>query len=303
MNKTIWLLALLALSLASFGCDDKTKAVTRGRLKDAWSQISDRDYVRVRGIGVAPLSAKGSTHRRGLSRQAGLVAARYEGLSLIKGVSIHGGLTVGKLMETNSQITEVANRIIRGMEEIKTEWTADDGAVVTLELRRDMIEKLILEDQKWEPLTDREKVELETRQLEAKAKMGVQIVWNSEYEGGRTPGKALGLGLLVPGLGQIYADADGAGGGGGYYTFVLVGSLAGAGVYFMEPHEVGGVRSDGTREKMRTPGYGIPLLVGAAALHVWGAVDGMRSVRKTGAGYFKVEADGAGARVRYVKRF
>lgn len=293
----VGLMALVCLT----GCDDKTKAVTRGRLKDAWAQISDKDYVRTRGIGVPPLKAQGVTHRRGLSRGAALTMARFEMLALIKGVTIHGGLTVGDLMQSNSKITEVANRIIRGAEEIQSEWTADDGAVVTLELRRSMIEKLILEDQRWEPPTEREQFEQENLRLEAKAKGGVNYVWNDSFEGGRTPGKALGLGLLVPGLGQVYADG-GTTGSIGYYTFALVGGLAGAGVHFMEPHEVGGARADGTREKLRSPEIGTALLVAAGALHVWGAVDGMNSVHKKG-GYFRVEPTGSGAKISFVNRF
>ncbi len=142
---------ILFLTILLSGCHGIDKAVVGGKLKDLWPQVSDSSFLRVRGVGVPTEKAVGFTRRRGLSRNAALVSARYEMLAVIKGVKVGGGLTVGQLMQTDAKINEVANRIISGAAEVQSEWAADDGCVVTLELKRDLIESLIQRDSSQEP--------------------------------------------------------------------------------------------------------------------------------------------------------
>lgn len=144
---------ILLLVLLLSGCHEVDKAVVGGKLKDFWPQVSNDEFLRVRGVGVPPEKAVGFTRRRGLSRNSALVSARYEMLAVIKGVKVGGGLTVGQLMQTNSKIGEVANRIVSGATEVQSEWAADDGCVVTLELKRDLIESLIERDAQYEPMS------------------------------------------------------------------------------------------------------------------------------------------------------
>jgi len=134
----------LCLVLLS-GCASIPRATIQGQIADAWTQISTKEYIRVRGIGAVDHGVHGPTRRRGLSRDAALVAARYNLLALIKGVRISGGITVAQLMEKDSLIREIANEVVSGGEEVVTEWTRDGGCVVTLELKRSKVEKLIQE--------------------------------------------------------------------------------------------------------------------------------------------------------------
>lgn len=135
----------LALLVGAVACAHAPRSTRAGKLLDLWTQVSDRSYLRVRGIGAVPLAAKGQTARRGHSRNAALAAARYELLSVIRGVKLEGGISIGHLMERDSLIKEIANAVVAGGEEVSTEWLADDGCVVLLELRRARVEQLIRE--------------------------------------------------------------------------------------------------------------------------------------------------------------
>ncbi len=141
-------LALLAVLLS--GCASVPRATSGGKVLDLWGQVSNKAYIRVRGIGATKPTAVGLTARRGASRDAALVAARYQLLSVIKGVKLEGGITMAQLMEKDSLIREIADEVVSGGDEVKTEWLADDGCVVTLELRRSKVERLINEKSKRE---------------------------------------------------------------------------------------------------------------------------------------------------------
>lgn len=142
MNKgMIAALALVAVGLS--GCGGVNRSLSKGEVSDVWSKVSDKDTIRVRGIGVPPQGTASLTQRRGLAREAALVNARYESLALLRGIKVTGGLSVGKLMEKDSHIKEIANQVIAGMEEVQVEWAKDDGAVVLLELKRDKLERML----------------------------------------------------------------------------------------------------------------------------------------------------------------
>jgi len=135
--------ALSAIMIS--GCASVPRATEGGQLKSFWGKISSRDYVRTRGVGAAPAKTQGLTARRGASRSAALVDARYNLLATIKGVRVSAGVTVAQLMERDSIVRELANDMVNGGDEILTEWTADDGCVSTLELKRSTVERLIQE--------------------------------------------------------------------------------------------------------------------------------------------------------------
>ncbi len=141
MNKGIVVLALVAAALT--GCGGVNRSLSKGEVKDVWEKVSDKDTIRVRGIGVAPTGIASQTQRRGLSRNAALVNARYEALALLRGIKVTGGLNVGSLIEKDSHIKEVANAVIAGMEEVQVEFSKDDGAVVLLELERSKLERML----------------------------------------------------------------------------------------------------------------------------------------------------------------
>jgi hypothetical protein len=135
---------IFAVLWSSSACSKVNRSLSKGEVKSLWEQVSDKDTIRVRGIGVPPEGTKSLTQRRGLSRNAALVNARYEALALLRGVKLTGGLSVASLMEKDSRIREIANQVIAGMEEVQVEWASDDGAVVLLELKRDKLEKMLV---------------------------------------------------------------------------------------------------------------------------------------------------------------
>lgn len=139
-----YLAQIIVLGLLS-GCAGVPRATQGGRVLDIWSQVSTKDFIRVRGIGAVGTGIRGLTARRGASRNAALVSARYELLAVIKGVKLDGGITMAQLIEKDSLIREIANEVVSGGDEVKTEWLIDDGCVVTLELKRSKVERLIKE--------------------------------------------------------------------------------------------------------------------------------------------------------------
>ena len=138
------IVAVIALSVLT-GCASLPRATKDGELKSLWTKISTKDFIRVRGVGAVPPGVVGRTAKRGASRNAALVAARYELLAVIKGVRVSGGVTVAQLSEKDSIVRELANDLVKGGEEVQTEWLRDSGCVITLELRRATVERLIQE--------------------------------------------------------------------------------------------------------------------------------------------------------------
>lgn len=163
--------ALLSAILLASGCASIPRATEDGKIKSFWSQISTKDFIRVRGIGIAPRKFHGYslTARRGSSRNAALVAARFELLAVIKGVKLEGGVSISQLMDTSSVVREIANDLVKGGEEVQTEWTASDDCVVTLELKRSTVERLIQKDSPRERALSAQVEELQKREAHNKA--------------------------------------------------------------------------------------------------------------------------------------
>lgn len=131
------------LSLTICACSGVPRATKGGVLTDLWTGISTTDYLRTRGIGAPSPRAVGRTHRRGSSRAAALAMARYELLAVVAGVKLEGGVTVAQLAERDSLVRELADDVVKGASEVLTEWTDSDDCVVTIELRRATVERLI----------------------------------------------------------------------------------------------------------------------------------------------------------------
>jgi hypothetical protein len=70
------------------------------------------------------------------SRNAAIVNAQYNLLSLVKVVKLEGGITVSKAMEQDSSLSAKVNDSIKGAVVIRSEWTADDGCVISLRLSK-----------------------------------------------------------------------------------------------------------------------------------------------------------------------
>lgn len=123
------------------GCTGNKTYVKKGEIQKTIVQEPEKSrYFEAIGIGAADSTLTNTTQRKATSRDAAIVQAQYEMLSLIKGVQLEGGITVQKAMETDSKIESYLKEMIKGAEIIKTEWTNDDGCVVTLRLDKKRLE-------------------------------------------------------------------------------------------------------------------------------------------------------------------
>ena len=144
------LLVVLVFSVALFvGCGAKTtkNLVTKdGEIQREWIEEGvTKDAVISKGIGGADQTLKNKTQKMATSRNAAIVNAQYNMLAMIKGINLSGGITVEKAIETNSKLQTEIDEVIKGAQVIKTEWTQDDGCVITLRLLKSELKKLGLQ--------------------------------------------------------------------------------------------------------------------------------------------------------------
>jgi hypothetical protein len=52
-------------------------------------------------------------------------------------------MTVERAIETDSKLQTVIDAEIKGAEEVKLEWTSDDGCIVTMRLDKNRLEKMM----------------------------------------------------------------------------------------------------------------------------------------------------------------
>ncbi len=134
MKRSLGILTSLVF-FGLIGCNKNNTYVKKGEIQKTITQQAESSrYIDALGIGAADASLNNTTQRRATSRDAAIVQAQYEMLSYVKGVQLDGGITVEKAMETDSKIETNLKEIIKGSEIIKSEWTNDDGCVVTLRL-------------------------------------------------------------------------------------------------------------------------------------------------------------------------
>ena len=135
---SIGLVALVA------GCSGVRSRVSQGKVQSTINQSPDRYfYVEAIGIGASDPSLTSDTQRKALARDAAIVKAQYEMLSMIKGVELEGGVTVDRALETDSSLEARVKDTIKGAEVLKSEFTADNGCVVTLRLPKNRLAKLM----------------------------------------------------------------------------------------------------------------------------------------------------------------
>jgi len=136
LNKSLVWIPVLGVGVLA-GCSHNQTYVKKGEIQQTIDQDQEKkNYIETIGIGAADSTLTNQTQRKATSRDAAIVQAQYEMLSIIKGIQLEGGITVQKAMETDSQLETSVKATIKGADIIKTEWTNDDGCVVTLRLNR-----------------------------------------------------------------------------------------------------------------------------------------------------------------------
>jgi len=139
----IWLFVGM-IGLFTAGCGGKSSYVKKGEIQQTLEQEAiTKRYLESIGIGAADSALENMTQRRATSRNAAIVAAQYEMLSMVKGIELEGGIRVEKAVETDSVLQTKIDAAIKGAEIVKTEWTNDDGCVVTVRLARKRLEDLM----------------------------------------------------------------------------------------------------------------------------------------------------------------
>ena len=142
--KKLTVIAIVSVFAISFiGCGGGSKTLkSDGSIQQTVTEQANTDrYITAIGIGAPAIDVITSTQKKATSRNAAIVAAQYQLVSLLKGVKITGGVTIEKAMETDSKIQATVNDYVRGAEIVKSEWTNDDGCIVTMRLDKDGLAK------------------------------------------------------------------------------------------------------------------------------------------------------------------
>lgn len=136
--------AVLAGCLAMAGCAGVESRVHSGQLDRVIDQQPNQsDFVEAIGIGASDPKLPTDTQRKALARDAAIVKAQYEMLSMVKGVTLSGGVTVSRALEKDSTLEARVLEMIKGAEILKSEFTSDNGCVVTIRLPKERLEAMM----------------------------------------------------------------------------------------------------------------------------------------------------------------
>lgn len=142
--KRIARIGWLAGAAALAACSGVRSRVKAGKVETVIDQKAQRGgQLEAIGIGASDPSLPSDTQKKALARDAAIAKAQYEMLSMVKGVQLEGGVTVDRAMETDSSLETKVLATIRGAEIVKSEFTADNGCVVTIRLPKSRLEKMM----------------------------------------------------------------------------------------------------------------------------------------------------------------
>ena len=141
MKTTMWL-AAAAAALTLTACSGVRPRLHGGRVPDVINETPEkRAYYEAIGIGASDPALPTETQRKALARDAAIVKAQYELLSLIKGVKLEGGYSVSQALSEDSSLATRVDDTIRGARVLKSEFTTDGGCFVTVRLPKEELEK------------------------------------------------------------------------------------------------------------------------------------------------------------------
>lgn len=136
--KKMLFVAVAALVVA--GCassQNKGTVSSSGEIEKEWVEEGvTKSYVFARGMGAADQTLENKTQRMATSRNAAIVSGQYNMLAFLKGVTLEGGITVEKAIETDSVLATKISAVIKGAQVVRSEWTSDDGCIIVLRLSK-----------------------------------------------------------------------------------------------------------------------------------------------------------------------
>jgi len=142
ISARLFVLATFVLGFSA--CSHNKGYVKDGQINRTIDEESvKKDLIETIGIGAADAALTNQTQRMATSRDAAIVAAQNNLLTMVKGAKLEGGITVEKAIETDSKLQTSISDVIKGAEIIKTEWTKDDGCVVTLRISKKRLETMM----------------------------------------------------------------------------------------------------------------------------------------------------------------
>lgn len=142
MKKALFIAFAALLAAGCSSSPDKSTVSKTGEVEREWVEEGvTKNYVFARGIGAADQTLENKTQRMATSRNASIVNGQYNMLSFVKGISLEGGITVEKAIETDSVLATKINAVIKGAQVVRTEWTSDDGCVVVLRLPKKVLKE------------------------------------------------------------------------------------------------------------------------------------------------------------------
>jgi hypothetical protein len=143
MTMRVAVLLVLGASLM-MGCGTAQSRVQKGQVQNVIDQNPNHyGYIEAIGIGAGDPELKSDTQRKSLARDAAIVKAQYEMLSMVKGVELEGGYTVSRAIEEDSSLESRIEATIMGAEILKSEFTADNGCVVTMRLPKSRLQSMM----------------------------------------------------------------------------------------------------------------------------------------------------------------
>jgi hypothetical protein len=133
-------LSITVLTALLGACSGVVPRVKQGHVTQTIDQVPERSaYFEAIGMGASDPTLPTEIQRKALARDAAIVKAQYELLSMIKGVHLEGGVTVDRALEVDSRLEARVMDTIKGAQILKSEFTADNGCVVTLRLPKQRV--------------------------------------------------------------------------------------------------------------------------------------------------------------------
>jgi hypothetical protein len=142
MKKALFIAVAALLTAACASSPEKSTVSKDGEIEREWVEEGiTKNYIFARGMGAADQTLENKTQRMATSRNASIVNGQYNMLTFVKGVSLEGGITVEKAIETDSVLGTKINAVIKGAQVVRTEWTSDDGCIVVLRLPKKVLKE------------------------------------------------------------------------------------------------------------------------------------------------------------------